>query len=869
MNTRSPAQRLFSCALLAATFEFALGIPAASQSASPLEDTTAIYDVPYAAGIKIDGDGADWKKVGFRVEIMADMDGRTQPKASFDPSFRLAWDDRGLLVLLKVHDDLFVETANESSLWEMDSVEVFAAAGRGSREYYSLVISPGMAPEFPEIRTQPIDLRRKDPRVPLSYEAARTKSANGYVLEALLPWDNLGITPERGAMLAFQAHANDSDGPQGRFQAVWYPSAHTRFDSTAMWRIRLEDKPSPPEVARVRGEYDFAMRPQVNVLTLGEFVSKPVAVMDGRSKLARGVLKQLGDYAEADLTFNAPEDEKAPKPWRVRIADEYDSSLSMPDADRSRAQRVMLLAAAARPPVFMGDKFPACDFLDPLLAERLIGKYSVETTFYDHSFNLVKSATEPGHYGAVLEIKTGSGRTLRRYATLFRVPAFDSGLSWRYLDPRLSMRIPDEANIDPAIVKMHSQSFGTFMRFSILDSLAKGQDGAVLYAGLYEAQQDMVAGKAIQAATVYNDVWATDRQWWVQLKRRLNGMEREAPNAFVCPREKDGEPAPELRDGRLDEAGMKADAADKIDAVCLAWLEESQESFAVCLARHGVVFFHKAYGTRYGEPMTVDTKSWMASISKFLSGTLMMTLVDQGLVDLDESVDKYLPALRGIDVEHPLTVRQLYTHTSGLTLGIYAPRTAPLPDHWGDERNDFEELVAEYYPILDVGTRFSYGGAGYALGGKVMESMTGEALPHLFERHLWEPLGCKHTDSIDGSAWTMSVPLDIAKFGQMMLNKGVYGTMRFFSEETFEKMLPVRLAPSVFFETDAEWGLGTAWTPEPGLSKRTFGHGAASGATLRIDPQNDLVVVMTRNTGTSQHGKYHPEFIQAIAEGMQ
>ena len=199
-------------------------------------------------------------------------------------------------------------------------------------------------------------------------------------------------------------------------------------------------------------------------------------------------------------------------------------------------------------------------------------------------------------------------------------------------------------------------------------------------------------------------------------------------------------------------------------------------------------------------------------------------------------------------------------------LGVQLPRASP--DHGGDERNDLEEIVAGYYPCLEVGAGHAYNGTGYALGGKIIESMTGEALPQFFKRHLWAPLGCEHTDAIDGSAWTMSVPLDIAKFGQMLLNRGAYGKQRFFSEETFEKMLPVKLAPYVHFETEIEWGIGPVWTPEAGLSKRTFGHGAASGATLRIDPENDLVIVMTRNASGSQYAKYHPQFIQAIVESM-
>jgi len=388
----------------------------------------------------------------------------------------------------------------------------------------------------------------------------------------------------------------------------------------------------------------------------------------------------------------------------------------------------------------------------------------------------------------------------------------------------------------------------------------------VLFAGLFETEPRDPSGAVIPPATVSNDVWAVDRQWWVTLKRKLNGMDKVYPNPFVCPYQKEGAPAPELRPGTLQEAGMKPDAADKIDAVCREWSKESQEPFAVCLVRHGVVFLHKAYGERDGEPLTVDTKSWMASISKFLSGALMMTLVDQGWVDVDAPVDKYLPALRGIPVKYPLIVRHLYTHTSGLGLGLQPPRM--FGDHWGDERNDFEEIVAGYYPYLEVGARAAYNGAGHALGGKIMESVSGEALPQFFKRHLWGPLGCEHTDAVDGSARTMSTSLDIARFGQMLLNRGAYGDMRFFSEATFEKMLPVKLAPYVHFDTDVEWGIGPVWMSDPGLSKRTLGHGAASAATLRIDLDNDLIIVMTRNTGGPQYAKYHPLFIQAIVDGL-
>ena len=212
---------------------------------------------------------------------------------------------------------------------------------------------------------------------------------------------------------------------------------------------------------------------------------------------------------------------------------------------------------------------------------------------------------------------------------------------------------------------------------------------------------------------------------------------------------------------------MSPAAVAGIDSLCRVWAEQSDQGFAVALARRGVLVLHEAYGTRDGRPMTVDDRSWMASITKLLSGTLMMMLVDQGLVDLDAPLDSCLPSLRGIEVARPLTIRDLYIHTNGLW------------GHWGDDLHDFEEIVAGYYPFLPVREQHSYNGAGYALGGKVIEALTGEAIPMFYKRHLLDPLGCTNTHVTDTSGGAASVPADIARIAQMLLNRGAYGEWRF------------------------------------------------------------------------------------------
>jgi len=321
-----------------------------------------------------------------------------------------------------------------------------------------------------------------------------------------------------------------------------------------------------------------------------------------------------------------------------------------------------------------------------------------------------------------------------------------------------------------------------------------------------------------------------------------------------------------VREGTLAEAGMKPDAAEKIDAALTEWAGDTDEAFAVCVLRRGVIVLHKAYGTRDGKPMTVDTPSWMASSTKMLSGILVMLVVDQGLLDLDDVPGKHLPPLKGIKNNKPLTIRHMYLRTGG------------MDGHWGDSFHDMEERIASLFPFYRVEEKYEYSGTGMSLACKILEAVSGESLGSFYRNHLLDPLGCEHTTVADASAGARSVPLDYARICQMLLNKGTYGNMRFMSEETFRKLLPRPLA-DVYGPQAAHWsgvglepggaiGIGTKILPEPGLSDQTFGQEGATKPTIRIDPEHELVIVMTRNGVGTNFAKYHPRFIEAIVKGM-
>jgi CubicO group peptidase (beta-lactamase class C family) len=274
----------------------------------------------------------------------------------------------------------------------------------------------------------------------------------------------------------------------------------------------------------------------------------------------------------------------------------------------------------------------------------------------------------------------------------------------------------------------------------------------------------------------------------------------------------------------------------------------------VCIVRKGVIVLHKAYGTRDGKPMTVDTKSWMASVTKTMAATLMLTLIDQGKVGFDDSIDKHLEVFSGIKVTRPLTIHHLFTHTNGLTLDGWPG--------WSDDMPDVAERIAAYYDKLRVGKEWAYTGTGNIVGGKLFEMVTGTAIPQAYHKHLLGPLGCTNTEVSDTHAGAFSIPLDMAKFGQMLLNKGSYGKWEFFRPEMFQKVLPGKLDKLLAPGAKRQFGFGL-----DGSATR-FGHGAASAATFHVDTERELVVIMTRNKYGKNQDKYNGMMWKAIDEGI-
>ena len=165
-----------------------------------------------------------------------------------------------------------------------------------------------------------------------------------------------------------------------------------------------------------------------------------------------------------------------------------------------------------------------------------------------------------------------------------------------------------------------------------------------------------------------------------------------------------------LRNGSEKEAGMKPGTAEEIHAVLEEWVGNSDQPFNATVARNGVVFFNRAYGSRDGEPITTDTKHVVFSITKALSGSLFMTFVDRGVVSLDDPVGTVLPEFDDASVETPATFHHLFTHA------------ADMDGHFTDPWNDLEHVYGEAYPYLRIGQQHRYNGTSIGVALKALWS---------------------------------------------------------------------------------------------------------------------------------------------------
>ena len=308
--------------------------------------------------------------------------------------------------------------------------------------------------------------------------------------------------------------------------------------------------------------------------------------------------------------------------------------------------------------------------------------------------------------------------------------------------------------------------------------------------------------------------------------------------------------------------------------------------------------------------MAIDSLFWIASQSKPITGAALMLLVDEGKVNLDDPVEKYLPEFRGQMVaafraddtvllrrpKHPITVRNILAHTSGLPF-----------------KSAMEEPTLDLFPLsirvrsyamtpldFEPDSNYQYSNAGINTAARIIEVVAQTSFEKFLDERFFQPLGMKDTTfwpSEEQAARiatsykpgtgnkgleatkigqlyypltdrTQRFPMpagglfstahDISRFYRMLLNEGQLDGKRYLSEGAV-KALTSRQTPEAL---KTSYGLGFS------VGDANFGHGGAYSTNTNADKQQGLILIwLVQHAGfPGEGGKSQDAFKRATYE---
>jgi CubicO group peptidase (beta-lactamase class C family) len=219
------------------------------------------------------------------------------------------------------------------------------------------------------------------------------------------------------------------------------------------------------------------------------------------------------------------------------------------------------------------------------------------------------------------------------------------------------------------------------------------------------------------------------------------------------------------------------------------WMDQHYYPGAGLLAaKDNQVIYEHCFGD-----FTPDTVVLIASSGKWLAAATIMSLVDDGMLSLDDTASKWLPEFKD-DQKGIATIRQMLSHTSGYR--PYQPEDKP-PDKYQTLAESVEHIV----PLASVykpGERFDYGGLAMQVAGRMAEAAAVKDWETLFQERIARPLGMTNTHFIPVDQGGGHSPMlgggarstlrDYANFLAMIAGNGLFKGKRVLSEKAVSEM---------------------------------------------------------------------------------
>jgi CubicO group peptidase (beta-lactamase class C family) len=367
---------------------------------------------------------------------------------------------------------------------------------------------------------------------------------------------------------------------------------------------------------------------------------------------------------------------------------------------------------------------------------------------------------------------------------------------------------------------------------------------------------------------------------------------------------------------KAETVGMSTQRLERIHAFMKDYIDTNQIAGSVTLiARKGKVVHFEAQGWRYKEenqPMEKDAIFSLMSMTKPIVSTALMMLWEDGKFMLDDPISKWLPAYSKMMVNdavqgrvpatHPITIRQILTHTSGLSL---EPGNRPKTLLENIERSATRPLA------FQPGERWQYG-ASTDYVAALVEKISGKTVDEFIRERMFEPLGIRdtyynipkekvnrvaavYTPDKDGKIVLRRKPefheptayfsgvaglngtaADYFRFCQMVLNGGEYEGHRLLGRMTVDMMISNQIGagkPVYIRGAGYGFGLGYGVLTDPSkapdaLSIGTFTWGGADGTLFWIDPVEDLIGIMMIQINPYSHFNIRPLFSVVVSQAI-
>ena len=353
---------------------------------------------------------------------------------------------------------------------------------------------------------------------------------------------------------------------------------------------------------------------------------------------------------------------------------------------------------------------------------------------------------------------------------------------------------------------------------------------------------------------------------------------------------------PVLKEGAPETAGVSVGRLGSISSRIGEWSDAEIWAGGVYLiARNGVVVTHRAWGWADAENkirFEPDTLCQLASVTKPVTATAVMLLVEAGKIGLDDPVAKYIPSFR----RHPaVTIQHLLTHTSGLPRDVPSRKYPPaMHQSWLSRRlPDIAEEAAKMDLLFPPGTKYSYCNAGIATLGRVVEVVSGRPFDEFLKARLFDPMGMTSAtfrppaeaarrpavlyDNRTGrrqlsyrfdpafrivnpapNGGLFATARDMAAFVQMFLNEGRYNGVQILAAATVRRML-TNHTPQLPQARGLGWGL---------QGDAVFTHSGSSGTYYWGDRKRGVVGILFSQTAGPRVSAAHREFFERVTAAV-